>query len=784
MSRILYALLLVGAGASLSLAQRPMICGPNARMELQCVDACIICDIDGFQGRNDTQGQGDKPPSFCTSINHNIQWIGFLANSPRLRLQLAVSNCAGGNRPDGGLEAGVFEVEGCRVDEAVAVSNCDSDIANNTTQEFVMDNLIPGDYYYFIIDGNNGDVCDYTVTVLEGTTRVPDVPNSGGLNGPTRVCENEPFTYRTNRVTGAPYYDWTLNGDTLGTDADLEQQLSFPTAGIYTLCVTASNICNAGPPECLDIRVGDFAPTTIELTTCADEPVVIAGAPRSQSGTWTEVLPNSVGCDSTVVTNLEVFPLPTAQLDTTICAGTGVRFDGQLRTEAGVYTAVQASAAGCDSTTTLRLSVESCGYDLELTARAVSCYGDRDGVLEVSVTGPGGPYVGFWSSVSDAGFGGSLTLAGDGSATTLSDLPAGTYAVEVTDEYGAQQTALANINEPDELLAAPTLSRVGDYNVSCAGAADGSISLELMGGTAPYTVSWAQGQNTSDVSALTAGTYTATVRDEQGCETEVEATLVEPEPLSLRALPEARGCTEDDPGGVYLDDLGGGHGDYLLTIDGGLAQAPGTYYVLDTGLHELVLEDAVGCSLVRRVLVESTPVPSVATEAQVFVVRGDTTTLRAASSGDIVNIDWTGEGLVGCRACETALVQPDSTTTYAVTVTNRDGCTATAQVVVQVRVLRDVYAPTAISPNGDGRNDGFIVFARDPLAVVEELRVFDRWGNQVFVTVDVPVGAEQLGWQGDHHGELVNPGVFVWWARVRDRDGVVEVAQGDVTVVR
>ena len=1037
-------------------AQRPMICGPDARMELACVDACIICDIDGFQGRNDTQGQGDKPPSFCTSINHNIQWIGFLANSPTLTLELAVSNCAGGNRPDGGLEAGVFEVEGCRIDEAAAVSNCDSDIANNTTQEFRMTALVPGDYYYFIIDGNNGDVCDYTVTVTEGTTRVPDVPSSGGLNGPTRVCENEPFAYRTSAVSGAPYRDWTLNGDTLGLETDLEQTLTFDTAGVYELCVTASNICNRGPQECLTIRVGDFAPTRVELTTCDNAPVEIAGQPRSTSGEWTVVLDNSVGCDSTVTYALEVFATATTALDTTVCAGFAVDFAGQTLTAVGTYTDQLQTARGCDSTVTLTLTLESCGYRAGATATAVSCSGDADGLLElyalgpappyvaeveapdgtartipipadstvvalrdlapgrytvrftddygvvqtytptvgeptalrvttsvsearpgyavscpqardgeatalatggtapyrytwangapeatvrdlaagdyavtafdargctatatarltappeipltqltrstcanepvliggvlrsqpgeyretltsrygcdsvvattlevlataetlidsticqgwtvdfgrdaltsagtyvqnlttrtgcdstvtlrlsvndcsyrlavealpvrcfgeengglvVTVNGPAGSYAAEWYGGGDAGFGGSLSLPGDGSETLISDLVAGDYTVEVTDVYGVTQTMSAEIEEPTELTAEALATTVGQHNISCAGAADGEIELALAGGTAPYTVAWAQGQNSSRRTDLAPGTYYAEVLDDRGCRVTTETTLTEPEPLTLRALPEARGCTDEEPGGVYLDDFGGGHGDYRVSVDGGFAARAESYYRLDTGLHTLVLEDAEGCTLTRRVLVEATPVPTVALAPQVFVQRGDSARLEANAQGDIVRLAWSGPGAPGCTECSAITVRPDTSASYTVTVTNRDGCRATAEVIVYVRVQRDVYAPTAISPNGDGRNDGFTLFARDPASRIEELRVFDRWGNQVFVAVDLPVGEERLGWRGDHRGEPVRPGVFVWWATVRDGDDVVTQVQGDVTVVR
>ena len=1034
-----------------------MICGPDARMELACVDACIICDIDGFRGRNDTQGQGDKPPSFCTSINHNIQWIGFLANSRDLTLQLDVSNCEGGSRPDGGLEAGVFEVDGCRIDEATAVSNCDSDIAQGTTQEFRMTDLTPGAYYYFIIDGNNGDVCDYTVRVTAGTTRVPDVPTSGGLRGPTRVCEGQPFTYRTSRVSGAPYYDWTLDGEVLGEPSDLEQTLTFDAAGIYEVCVTASNLCNAGPRECLEVRVGDFAPTRVEQTTCDNRPVTIAGAPRSESGEWTVVLDNSVGCDSTVTYALEVFATARTQRDTTICAGDAAPFDGRSLTAPGTYTAALQTADGCDSTVTLTLAVESCGYRAGALPTPVTCRGDADGALAlyavgpappytavvtapdgttqayavppdstlvvvadlppgrygvaftdgygveqaypavveeplalrvavvaaqprpgfeltcaggtdgaldaratggtapytyvwadgarasdgardglragdyavrvadargcvatadatlrepdalpltevavttcagdpvviagapreragvyretlrsyygcdstvattlevlaeaetrlseticagrtfafdgrrlaeagtytqvletyqgcdstvtlalavedcsyrltvdpsparcngeasgavaISVEGPGGPYVGSWVADGDSGIGATVTLDGDGSPLVVGDLAAGDYVVEVSGVHGIRESATVSVAEPAPLSAAVEASAVGAFSVSCAGAADASLSLAPSGGTAPYAADWASGERSLTRTNLAPGTYAAVVTDANGCEAAVEAAITEPPPLALDVLPEARGCTDDEPGGVYLSGLDGGHGGYRLFVDGSFAGPPRDYYALDTGLHTLVLADAEGCELTRRALVEATPVPAVAHEPQVFIALGDTARLDAEVSGDVVRVDWSGGPGLSCLDCPRPRVAPTETTTYAVQVVNREGCTATAEVVVYVRRERTVAAPTAISPDGDGRNDAFTLYSSDPTLVIEELRVFDRWGNALWAGAELPVGDDALGWDGHHRGRAVQAGVFVWWARVRDAEGLTEVLRGDVTVL-
>ena len=64
------------------------------------------------------------------------------------------------------------------------------------------------------------------------------------------------------------------------------------------------------------------------------------------------------------------------------------------------------------------------------------------------------------------------------------------------------------------------------------------------------------------------------------------------------------------------------------------------------------------------------------------------------------------------------------------------------------------------------------------------LQVYDRWGEQLYVNTNFLPDDPNLGWHGDYKGELVNPGVFVWWAEVELIDGQTILMKGDVTVVR
>lgn len=87
----------------------------------------------------------------------------------------------------------------------------------------------------------------------------------------------------------------------------------------------------------------------------------------------------------------------------------------------------------------------------------------------------------------------------------------------------------------------------------------------------------------------------------------------------------------------------------------------------------------------------------------------------------------------------------------------------------------DVYFPTAFSPNGDGINDRFTVFGNEDLAEVLELRIFDRWGNQL---------SNAQEWDGTLQNEPLNPGVFAYVARLRMSDGKERQFTGTVALLR
>lgn len=94
-----------------------------------------------------------------------------------------------------------------------------------------------------------------------------------------------------------------------------------------------------------------------------------------------------------------------------------------------------------------------------------------------------------------------------------------------------------------------------------------------------------------------------------------------------------------------------------------------------------------------------------------------------------------------------------------------------------------MLAPTAFSPNADGRNDRFFLQTASPVAVAY-LRVFDRWGGLVFEQQGGRTNDAALGWNGQAQGKSAPPGIYTWAAKLQYENGPAQVMGGELMLVR
>ena len=147
-------------------------------------------------------------------------------------------------------------------------------------------------------------------------------------------------------------------------------------------------------------------------------------------------------------------------------------------------------------------------------------------------------------------------------------------------------------------------------------------------------------------------------------------------------------------------------------------------------------------------------------------------------SGDLNSstINWTPSDGVDCINCFRPQVSPAAETTFELAITDTLGCTTTYPTLVYVD--SPLFAPNAFTPNGDGINDRFTIYASG--ITLELLQVFDRWGQLVFET-----SHPELGWNGKYNSQNAQPGVYTYYFKgYHQRSSTAIEKSGDVLLIR
>ena len=745
-----------------------------------CHTACIICDIDGFTGINSGISEGEAPPDFCTFIVHNARWIAFIAGSTYLKIKLSVSNCL----YDHGLEIAIYKSLNCQTYQKV--SNCwgaGSPVSNNSSA--TVESLVPltvGQYYYIVIDGNAGDVCNWTLEVVEGSTLAAPLLSSGPIEGPVTACPGANAQYSPPGVEAATQYTWTINGAWAGTG--LEFATEWTTPGIYELCVTASNACDEAPPTCQLITVASIPPTVFEEILCAGDCFTLNDTIElCEEGFYEFHFLTDTGCDSTVLVSLTVVEPSFTNLAFDICEGDSIYIGNTPLFEAGTHEIVFHNYQGCDSTISVELGLIVCEMKGEVIPKPVVCFGEASGQLTFFVKDGTPPFDYSWEQL-----GGSLLGSGALSAVfeeiTLENLPAATYLISINDQFGNDVILIGVVDQPSLLTAGLTSSSFNGYEVSCFGGSDGQLTASISGGVPPYFYTWSNGADSPQLSGLLAGSYSVTVTDTYGCSRTLADTLSQPSRLLLEAFFTDPDCEGPETGIVQVISLNGGIPPYSYDNTGSGFSDQKRYDGLPGGVYTLTARDANGCTTDTSAVLAPLVIPYVELGEDRTVYLGDGIALGIQSNILLDSVVWSGQFGLSCRHCATPFARPYQTTTYTAAVTSSDGCTRVDSVTVWVLERRRVYVPNVFSPNHDGINDRLTVYGGPEVLLVRSFRVYTRWGESVFTRFDFPPNDPQGGWDGTLAGKSLPGGTYVWYAEVEFLDRERRVLEGSVSVLR
>ena len=487
----------------------------------------------------------------------------------------------------------------------------------------LLSGLSAGDYALTLTDAV-GYVYQDSFAVFQPT------PLSGIAVTEGIACFGQTALVSVQAVGGTPPYS--------GTAAQ------FLPTGEYSYLITDANGCHTvvnveldqPPPleaEATSAAISCFGDSdTITVTATGGTPPiqgtgdVVVTTPGSTTYTVTDAL----GCQANAVSVVTAIDGPSMQVQTgaVTCAGqcdgsasvtfTNLQLPYTFGWSDGVadeqrndlcpanYTATLTDASGCTVVSAVMVSAPP-PLVFTLDSEPLLCFGDST-MVNIVVTGNQGDVQYF--------------LDGGPSASTWQAV-AGAYTVEVSDEAGCSAQLQTEIMQPALLSALPlTVAPL------CAASLDGSIALEIQGGTAPYAVSWSGEPGDAAIEGIGQGVYPYSVADQNGCALGGEAVLESPEVLTAEVQVEVSG----DGTALVMLSPAGGTPPYVVTWSNGLT---GFSVELSTGTYSATVSDGNGCLTETEAVVVPVSVAPVTEDAPLVRMDYANTQLHMRAEGPV-----------------------------------------------------------------------------------------------------------------------------------------------------
>jgi gliding motility-associated-like protein len=329
------------------------------------------------------------------------------------------------------------------------------------------------------------------------------------------------------------------------------------------------------------------------------------------------------------------------------------------------------------------------------------------------------------------------------------------------------------------IMVSATLSRC-DSNT-------GTIKLKAASSSnAEIIYKWSSGQTTADLDRLAPGNYTVTISDRLTCsQPETRNVIIKQSNFILTSTKTDIRCFGEKNGRIQTK-IQSTLPKYQIKWSNGSTDS--VLNNLNGGQYIISVTDSLNCSKSDTVTIIEPIEWQLETSPDTVLAVGDTLQLRAIIVPDIkqkVTWNWSPSDFLKCNDCiNPTIYNLRESQLFRVIVTDSAGCSRRRDIKVIVDPTTGVYVPTAFSPNGDGRNDYFTLFAKTRIKTINRLQIFNRWGNKVFETVNILPNEEQSGWDGMMNGKILEPDVFIYWAEVVYINGLTYVVKGDVTLMR
>ena len=359
----------------------------------------------------------------------------------------------------------------------------------------------------------------------------------------------------------------------------------------------------------------------------------------------------------------------------------------------------------------------------------LNCYNQNDGTATVKASGGVSPYTYDWSD--------------QGSGPNRTNLDAGTYTVTITDKNLCVKELEIVINEAPLYTIVPVVEAV-----SCFGANDGSIKLNLDGGNAPVKVTWSDdpsaGENRFN---LKPGNYSVVLTDGVGCVINETFQIIEPIELELSGLlTNALDCKDPLSGAIDLQVVGGNPPYEFLWSNGEITE---DLTNIGANNYSVKVTDAKGCQATKVFLIKrqvslvaelDTNLRIVCESREIYQVN------KLTISGGVFpyTVKWSDGDVLDDRTMETK-----KEGTYQVDITDDTGCT--------VSILFDVVLPVLGYPDFD--YDSFYLQTFDALTFNDPI-TFENLSTEKYLSVEWDFGDGNTSTENDPVHSYLKPGSY------------------------
>ena len=353
------------------------------------------------------------------------------------------------------------------------------------------------------------------------------------------------------------------------------------------------------------------------------------------------------------------------------------------------------------SDSSLNVSANSCDqFNINCIVTTINCFGGNDGQIDLSITAGVSPFRYNWST-------------GD-TLPYLHNIASGTYSVTVTDDIGCTSDCMVTLLDPISLsINASVVSSFGGEDISCIGASDGQAVANASGGSGGFTYLWSNGQTGQTLVNASAGIYSVTATDINGCSVNTSVEFFNPPNINLTTAVTSNyngaeiSCAGDIDGSATATATGGMRNYTFLWENGQVGQELSG---VNAGTYSVTATDEYGCTAEGTVTISNPTIVDVSINItsdyngfELSCSKAEDGEAVASASGGVGGFTYLwNNGTTG------PTITNVGSGSYIVTVLDANGCFAAASVDFQAPPALTFYVSSS-DPTDCGVNDGIIL---------------------------------------------------------------------------